>query len=156
MIDETCYQQLMKYNFHTIGCLHGLFIGRETYLLHNRAHALNFNILYTEKLMLITNRLIYQLEQNDILFKLFLVILIFSTRLSIVSYENIQGIQTENFNYQRKQYENIFVDLLWKYMLYRYDYQECVYRFSMMIKIILDLLDQLYQTEQISPTKMLS
>jgi len=99
--------------------------------------------------MLITNRLIYQLEENTILFKLFISVLLFSTNLSIVSYKNFD----ENYSYQLNQYENIFIDLLWKYMLYKYDSQECIYRFSMMIKILLDLLNQLYQTEQLGKTK---
>jgi hypothetical protein len=74
-----------------------LFIGRETYLLHNPAHAANFSLIYTKNLMLITNRLIYELEQNGILFKLFLVILSFSANLSILSYEkNYQEIHRRN------------------------------------------------------------
>jgi hypothetical protein len=155
MIDQNCQEYIIKHNFYCIGCLNGLFIGRETYLLHNRVHSINFNIIFTENLMLITNRLIYQLEQNDILLKLFFVVLLFSTHLSIVSYNNFEEIKYENYSYQLNQYENIFIDLLWKYMLYKYDFQECIYRFSMMIKIVLDLLDQLYQSEELLKTRKL-
>ena len=35
-------------------------------------------------------------------------------------------------------------------MLYKYDIQECVYKYSMIIKILLDLLKQLYQAEEFS------
>jgi len=101
MINKNCQEEIIKRNFHRLGCLNGLFIGHETYLLHNRAHSINFNRIFNENLMLMTNRFIYQLETKDILLKLFIAILIFSTDLSVVSYTN----------FEENQYKNIFIDL---------------------------------------------
>ena len=155
MITQTCHKYIQNRNAFCLSCLNGLFIGRETYLPHNPAHATNFTLIYTKSLMSISNRLIFELEQNGILFKLFLAVFSFSRNLSVLSHEkNYQEIHSDDY-FKLNQYENIFIDLLWKYMLFEYDYHECIYRFSAMIKILLDLLDQLYQTEQMSKTKQL-
>ena len=148
LIEESYRDQFMQTNFHTLTYLNGLFIGRQTSLLHHQTHSMNFQRIFSEDFLLITHRLISQLESNDILWILFLVVLAFSTRLSIVSFMHIEERKMEIDPLELNRYENLFLDLLWKYMLDRYDFFECINRFSRMVKIVLDLLDQLFQIER--------
>jgi len=39
--------------------------------------------------------------------------------------------------------QNVYVELLWKYMVYRYGYHETVIRFANLIKQVLDMMDHL-------------
>jgi hypothetical protein len=36
--------------------------------------------------------------------------------------------------------QNVYVEILWKYMIYRYGFSESVKRFSVLIKLLLDML----------------
>lgn len=87
-------------------------------------------------------RLISKFESNRTLMKIFLMILTFSNNCSIISYEQaFQWTPLSNFHsYHLNQIQNMFVTMLWKYLVYQYGHAGAVRCFVRVVKNYLDLL----------------
>lgn len=82
-----------------------------------------------------------RLEHDTTLIKLMLIIIAFSSNCYML--DERQTIYNDHLLYGTFRLlgsQNVFVDILWKYMIYRYGYRESVLRFSRLVKQTLDLI----------------
>lgn len=82
-----------------------------------------------------------RLEHDSTLIKLMLIIIAFSSNCYML--DERQTIHNDHLLYGTFRLlgsQNVFVEILWKYMTYRYGYRESVLRFSRLIKQTLDLI----------------
>jgi hypothetical protein len=85
-----------------------------------------------------------QLDSDSTLVKLMLVILAFSSNCSVLTVPDNMHVDTLLLGtFRLLGSQNVYVELLWKYMIYRYGYHETVIRFSYLIKQVLDLMDHM-------------
>lgn len=89
-------------------------------------------------------RLKNQLDSDSTLIKLMLVILTLSSNCLILNVpENTHNDSLLLGTFRLLGSQNIYVELLWKYMIYRYGYHETVIRFAYLVKQVLDMIDHL-------------
>ena len=82
-----------------------------------------------------------RLEQDATLLKLMLIIVAFSSNCYMLD-EN-QSIYNDQLllgTFRLLGSQNVFVEILWKYMIYRYGHRETVIRFTGLVKQTLDLI----------------
>jgi hypothetical protein len=84
-----------------------------------------------------------RLQENGILIKIMLMILIFSSNCAVVKIDQLENIQII-FNIKMLiSIQDIFVTLIWKYLIYQYGFNEAILRFLSLIKSILDLIQRM-------------
>ncbi|CAF1591799.1 unnamed protein product [Adineta ricciae] len=82
-----------------------------------------------------------KLEHDNTLIKLMLIVLAFSSNCCML--DERDGVFQDHLligTFRLFGSQNVFVEILWKYMLYRYGYRETVRRFSGLVKQTLDLI----------------
>jgi hypothetical protein len=84
----------------------------------------------------------HRLEQNRTLIKVMLITIAFSTNCSVVTIEDSENIHTKINPIVLTHIQDIFVTMLWKYLIYQYGFSEAILRFSSLIKSILDMLQR--------------
>jgi hypothetical protein len=88
-----------------------------------------------------TKRIASQLDYDLTMIKLFLLILAFSSNCYTVDiHENMHNDRFSYGTFRLFGSQNAYVEVLWKYMIYRYDYYDASLRFARLIKHMLDLL----------------
>ena len=116
---------------------------RHVNFLDNSICSNSFTQLYGHETIKQIKCFIKQLDLDSTLFKLMLLIMAFSSNCLIVDvHKNFRndGLIFGTFRLYGSQ--NVYIELLWKYMLYRYGYQETVIRFSNIVKCVLSKLKQ--------------
>lgn len=94
-----------------------------------------------------------RLELDTTLIKFMLIIIAFSSNCFML--DERQTIRNDHLLYGTFRLlgsQNAFVEILWKYMLYRYGYRDTVLRFSQLVKQILDLISlvvNMYKSHQL-------
>jgi hypothetical protein len=138
-IDEKC--SLYQRNLHGVLHLCATFILRLSGMFDCSA---NENLLITSygyEIFCQTKRIALQLDYDLTIVKLLLFILSFSSNCYIVDrHENMQNDRFLYGTYRLFGSQNVYVETLWKYMIYRYDYYDASRRFAKLIKHMLDLL----------------
>lgn len=85
-----------------------------------------------------------QLDSDPTLVKLMLVIFAFSSNCSILNMPETMPNDTLLLGaFRLLGSQNVYVELLWKYMVYRYGYHATVIRFANLIKQVLDFMDHI-------------
>ncbi|CAF2764794.1 unnamed protein product [Rotaria sp. Silwood2] len=142
-------QVLVKRNLYITGAMNGLFLCRELSVLNNvTVH--NFYVqLYGCDYMIECHRNIAQYDSNGSLIKIFIFILAFSSSCSIIKYDNEGDISIMSSPINLISIENVYVTVLWKYLVYLYGFKEAALRFTRLVKSVLDLISILNQAPQI-------
>lgn len=136
-------QQLIKRNLNTIGSLNGFFMGREMKIFENEIYSKYIDNIYGNNYSNSIINASQRLEENGTLIKIILLILIFSSNSTVVTID-----QDENssfiFNIKLLNYiQNIFITLLWKYLIYHYGFHNAVLKLLSLVKSILDLIQRM-------------
>jgi hypothetical protein len=87
-----------------------------------------------------------KMEPNRILLKILLMILAFSTNCSLVTYDhsiNFINISLNN-TLHLIHIQNIFITMLWKYLVYQYGHRDAIKRLVRLVKNYLDVLNQMH------------
>jgi hypothetical protein len=146
-------QSLFERNLHGIGSFYSNLIYRETGLLDNSKCYQSYIEAYGWETMNDSNRLVNRSYIDSTLFKLMLIIIAFSSNCFIVDvHENIQNDSLIFGTFRLYGSQNVYVELLWKYMLYRYGFNGAVHHFNQLIKHILDMIElagNVYKNHQI-------
>jgi hypothetical protein len=128
-------------NFHSISGLAGQLILRESDFFENTAYMYAFGSLYDAETLARADSIIKRLDYDSTSVKIFLIIIAFSSNCFLVDKgENLQEDYLLSKTKVLFRYQNLYAELLWKYMLFRYGYLEAAGRFSGLIKQILDLI----------------
>ena len=132
-------RKLMKNNLYLTNCLNRLLIHREIDLFTNETFVMSFQSFYGSILFEKCLSFLKKTELNGIFFKVIVFVLIFSSNSSIV----IDHFPIEtNIDLNLKsilEFQDLYITLLWKYLIYQYGYTEAILRYASLIKTILDM-----------------
>ena len=136
---------IVRNNMHGIGAFNSLLAAAEANVYDNENHVLICNDIYGIEYVAESYRVMKRIEPNRTLVKLLLVVLAFSSNCSIVSYDRSGDFASTPTVYMLHmiQNQNLFVTMLWKYLLYQYGHAGAVRRFDCMIKNYLDTLNRM-------------
>lgn len=145
----------MQHNYETASTLNCVLIIREISALDNITFLTSCDQVYGYDIFKYSTHFVSRLESNGTLIKIMLLTLAFSTNCSITTpdySENIKIIPNAMaiFNIQ-----NVFVTMLWKYLIYQYGFIGSVRCFNSLIKYILDLLQSINEKKNAQHEKMI-
>jgi hypothetical protein len=129
---------LLARNSHGINALYSVFFFRNSGILDNIKCLEAFINIYGSDMMLLANKMNERLDPDSTLIKLILMVFAFSSNCLIINtYENLKHDSLLYGTFRLLGSQNVYVELLWKYMLYRYGYNESIIRFSRLIQTFL-------------------
>ena len=135
------WKDLVRWNSKVFGTVNSFFIMRETHAMNYPAFQNGCLMIYDYKTMMDFSQFTLRLESNSVLVKIILYILAFSTNSSVVIYDPSEQINSSEINsliFFRIQ--NLFINLLWKYLVHQDDTIAAVRWLNTFTKYILDLL----------------
>ena len=139
-------------NLFFTGAVSGYLVAREVNAFHNPTYMTACSALYGEDYMLNCAKDNLRLEPNGNLVKLILFVLIFSSNCSIVLFnpnelrDYILDEKTKRLTaLELLNMQEIYVSLLWKYMVYLYGYNQAAVRFASMVKSVLDMFSRVQE-----------
>ncbi|UJR36656.1 hypothetical protein I4U23_029373 [Adineta vaga] len=136
-------QSLIYNNIYLTSCLNAVFVSREVDLWNNTDFGLSYNTLLGADYFTQFASVPKRLDNNSVLQKMMLFIMAFSSNYSIVTFDNNENFHNKSNLIDLNHVQDIFVNLLWKYLIYQYGYMEAVHRYSSLIKSVLDVLHEL-------------
>lgn len=126
-------------NLHGVTSLYFTIFLRNADLLDSPQYYDSYITVYGSTIIQQLKHFLKRLDQDATLFKLMLLVITFSSNNIIVDVdENMDNDPLLLGTFRLYGSQNVYVELLWKYMLYRYGYYEAVIRFSGLVKSILD------------------
>lgn len=132
-----------KHNLYYTGAFNGLFLSREFELFRNPDFA-DFCVTYFGyEVTIEASQTVARCESNGNLIKIMLIILAFSSNCSLIIYDGTETISTMESSIYLVRIQNIYVTVLWKYLIYLFGYKEAIIRYSHMIKNIIDVIKML-------------
>ncbi|CAF3275792.1 unnamed protein product [Rotaria sp. Silwood2] len=134
-------QILIKQNLYITGVINGLFFCRELNIFHNMIALNASNQLFGSQFMIECHRKIAQYDPNGNLIKILVFILAYSSNCSVVKYDNQEDISIMPSSIDLVHIQNLYVTMLWKYLVYLYGFKEAVLRFTQLVKNVVDLID---------------
>jgi len=144
---------LQANNIFFTSAVSGYLVAREVRAFQNATYMTACSALYGEDYMLKCAQDSLRLEPNGNLVKLILFVLIFSSNCSVVVYNRDQFHQYVTL-YKSKFFksrlstsellnlQDVYVTMLWKYLVYLYGYNQAAIRFASMVKSILDMFSR--------------
>jgi hypothetical protein len=130
---------LLMRNVVYTASLSGYFIAYETDSFRHPTYMSACSALFGSDFMMKYAQDNTRLVPNGNLYKLMLFVLIFSSNCSIVMFNNEDDLKTNSCTIELVHVQNIYVTMLWKYLIYIYGYNGAAIQFSRMIKNILDM-----------------
>jgi hypothetical protein len=132
-----------KHNLDSTGALHGIFICQELDLFRNETFYNAASLYYGSDFLHTCTRNAQRCEQNGALMKIFLFIMTYSSNSSIVTLNLHEPISDIRNSLALIHLQDIYVTILWKYLVYLYGYEQAVSRMCSLVKNILDILHML-------------
>lgn len=132
---------LLQRNLKILAAINSTYINRESTLSSNEQHHRTLIFMLGDDVARRKERLENQLDRDSILVKLMLIVVTFSSNLFAL--DPSETFQHDSFclgTFRLFGSQNIYVQLLWKYLMHRYSFSEAVIRFSQLIKQILDTI----------------
>ena len=132
---------LVQRNFKGLSALNSTYISRESCLSSDEQYNRWLLEMHGAGIAHRKDRLERQLDQDPILVKLILVVATFSSSLFALSPD--EKFHQDSFRFGTFRLfgsQNIYVQLLWKYLMHRYNFHEAVIRYSQLVKQILDTI----------------
>ena len=140
-------RSLLDRNWYSIGGFNFLFVLRDSALADSPQFTSDGLISYSKDVIERGYRIKDQLEMDSTLIKMMVVVLAFSSNCLVMDVpKSLQDDQLTLGTFRLLGSQNVFVELLWKYMLYRYGYQETVLRFAHLVKQMLNTINYVTQT----------
>lgn len=134
-------RSLFQRNLHGLFNYCGTFMLRDAGMFDNQRNENLLVPLYGHEIVQQAKRIIMRLDSDSIIIKFIHIIFAFSTNCFTVNYDsdmNQDPLLHGTFRLFGSQ--NLYTEILWQYMLFRYDYQESVVRFAGLVKHMLDLI----------------
>lgn len=136
---EQC--SLIQRNMHGLWAFYSIFTFRESGVFDNTTNEKAIIPLYGINNVQSTKHITKQLDYDLTLVKLMLITLTFSSNLFTISEdENLSNDSLLYGTFRLFGSQNVYAELIWHYMIYRYGLFESVKRFSALVKILLDSL----------------
>lgn len=140
-------QALLQRNLHGVGSFCTYLVFRDTSVFYNPVTFDSYHRTYGEQTMRQSFLLTKRLDLDSTLFKLMFLVIVFSSNCCIVDMDQHARDDTFLFGtYRLYGSQNVYVLLLWKYMVYRYGEQHAVLRFAGLVKNVLDMISDAART----------
>jgi hypothetical protein len=137
---------LIRYAMENAGSLGAILVLRRVPFCDNPGFVKTVEDIYGSVVMNLTKRLIDNVDPDIIFVKLGIAMFAFSTT-NCASYPNVGLDHLRNIkNILRIQ--NRYAEVAWKYLLYRYDYEQAVKCFVNFIRCLLIVINVIVETEQ--------
>jgi hypothetical protein len=133
---------LLLRNVYSTGGINACLVARETDSYSNMSLMTACTVLYGSDFMMCRTRENERLEPNGNLIKVMLFVLIFSSNGSIVAFNEQEVIDTVSSSIELLHIQDVYVTMLWKYLVYLYGYDQAALRFSSLVKLFLNTLRQ--------------
>lgn len=133
-------QSLLSRNAFVLGNINASFIIHESNALHNPTYQYSCKNLFSDELVKAYIRDNQRFLSNGNIYKLLIFVLIFSSNCSVVLYSNDADIPIISNSIELIHIQNLYVTILWKYLLYVYGHDGAVMCFTKVIKNVLDAL----------------
>jgi hypothetical protein len=138
--EEQC--SLLQRNMQGLLAFYCVFVFRESGVFYNHNTEYAVTPLYGYNNAQRTKYVTLRLDHDLTLVKLMLITLTFSSNYFMINEEDhIIRDSLLNGTFRLFGSQNVYAEILWKYMTYRYGYWEAVRRFDSMIKVSLDALN---------------
>ncbi|CAF0756235.1 unnamed protein product [Rotaria sordida] len=134
---------LTKHNLNTVGAFNGIFLCRELNLFNNPIFFNACSLYYGTEFILNCSRHSGRYDPNGNLIKMMLFVVTFSTNCSIVTFDDKEHFTVMSRSIDLIRIQNLYVTVLWKYLVYLYGFKEAVLRFSCLVKNIIDITHML-------------
>jgi hypothetical protein len=147
---------LLQRNMFGLLSIGGIYLMRESGIFDKPENEMTVVSLYGNEVVQQVKNLSTQLDGDSTLIKLILVALAFSS--NCFTKPNRGNFDKDSLllgTFRLFGSQNVYVELLWKYLIHRYNYDESVQRFSILIKKLLDTLKlsiEIYENNQIFQT----
>ncbi|CAF3333146.1 unnamed protein product [Rotaria socialis] len=139
-LSSNAHRAVVSHNILLTGGLDGYFVARETDQLKNIHYMIASSALYGSDFMAQCAKDNERLEPNGNLIKIMLFVLIFSSNCSMVVFNDKEDINIMSSTIELIHIQNIYLAILWKYLIYLYGYNQAIVHFSAMVKSVLDML----------------
>ncbi|UJR20450.1 hypothetical protein I4U23_023579 [Adineta vaga] len=123
------------------------FIFYKIGLMHSPAYYTSLEIITHSSLIPTAKRIATRLDFDMIVIKLMLAILSFST-INYTVYTNTPPMNLSDIK-QMLYIQNTYIELTWKYLLYKYSYEQTVRCFSDMIRCVFAINQAMIEIERI-------
>ena len=138
-IDEQT--SLFDRNLHGVVGFYFILFSRQTNIFQNIQYTEAFTSIYGSDIMLLVKDAYDQLDPDFTLVKLILIVLTFSSQCFIVdNSEDIADDRLLHGAFRLLGSQNVYLELLWKYMIHQYGYSQSITRLSRLIKTCLCVL----------------
>ena len=135
---------LLERNLHGVTGFYSILFFRDTGILHNTTCMEAFINIYGLDAMLLAKRVNERLDPDSTSIILILLVSAFSSNSFIVNeHENMEHDSLLHGTFRLLGSQNVYVDLLGKYMIYRYGYNESIIRCSRLTQLFLCMLKNL-------------
>ena len=136
---------ILQNNFLGTGNFNTVVASLEANAFRNEFYTAQCCQIYGEATVKSTYRIMERVEPNLSLLKVLIMILAFSTNCSITDYKEPICLITINVKYLLS-IQNIFITMLWKYLVYQYGHENAVRRLLVMVKNYLDVLQKAHES----------
>ncbi|UJR14307.1 hypothetical protein I4U23_001302 [Adineta vaga] len=150
--------ELIRRNLSYIGGFNAIPIFRNANVLMSTAFTHGFPSIYGSNFSEDCIRVAHRLDNDLTLIKLFLPVILFSTTCYVNLPNNTSGISQSSsinmnsifLNTSRLYYiQNIYIEILFKYMILRFGYNEASIRFAALLKTFMDQSVYILQAEEV-------
>jgi hypothetical protein len=134
---------------NTVGSFNGFYMAKEMNIFENETYKRIIENVYGNDHSYNVREASQRLQQDGTLIKILLMIITFSSNSTIVARDHIDDIQIIFDPKMLINIENIFVTMLWKYLIYQYGVNEATLRFLSLIKSILDMMQRMHEASNV-------
>jgi hypothetical protein len=137
--NEQC--SLFQRNLTGITNLYSVLVFSDTGIINNSDYIKSFTLVYGIEMMLQLTYINKLLNIDFTTIKLMLIILAFSSNYSTVDvHEMTFNDSLLHGTHRLLGSQNVYVEVLWKYMVYQYGYYDSALRFAQLIEFLLNLI----------------
>ncbi|CAF0729180.1 unnamed protein product [Adineta steineri] len=135
---------LFERNLHCVIAFYSTLFFRHTGILRIPEYLNAFITIYGSDIMLSLRHTSEQLDPDPTLIKIILIILAFSSNCLIVNTnKTMERDSLLDGTFRLLGSQNVYVELLWKYLISKYGYDESALRFTRLIQIFLCVIKKL-------------
>ncbi|CAF0719274.1 unnamed protein product [Adineta steineri] len=135
---------LFERNLHCVIAFYSTLFFRHTGILRIPEYLNAFITIYGSDIMLSLRQAIDELDPDPTLIKIILIILAFSSNCLIVNTnKTMERDSLLDGTFRLLGSQNVYVELLWKYLISKYGYDKSILRFIRLIQIILCVIKNL-------------
>jgi hypothetical protein len=121
-----------------------MFVLRNSGCIDSSAFIQNYSSIYGKYAVSRIKHFTHRIDSDSTLVKLMMIILSFSSNCSVLTFPETKFNDTLLLGtFRLLGSQNVYVELLWKYMVYRYGDHQTIIRFAQLIKQVVDLIDHL-------------